>query len=287
MAGELLDFLTAEEIISPARDEAISSSTPQIRALQDTQMIEFTHWLNGEFVLAAHGSHPDIIIPSSFTGWSWMRKTKPFSIYVHNALSAIAAAGAASFSLNSAANWDNSGRSAIETSRGILDFVDHESKASNTLTVSTVAGAETIGIAHAAGNWVHRMPPLPDDFGRMHRLWVNQVPFDEEKFTSQFPNYRKFSIYGQYILLPRGSYTADGSMLYEKAPTEIIALGTETNIPRRFQRWAIYMTLHHLFMVRRKRGDTLTVLQLAELELQKAINYDAITSTSTHIRLAN
>lgn len=286
MPGETLDFLTCEEILTPSRDEAINSSASQLTALQDEQMIEHIHWLNGEFVFAAHGGHANIVIPKNFTGWSWMRKSGGFLVYPHTTLSADVAAGAASFALSSATNWDSTGRSAIETTRNALDIVDHVSKASSTLTVSTATGAETVSIRHVSGNRVHKMYPLASDFARMHQLWVNSVPYQPEPFALQFPRYQRYAIYGSYILLPRGMPTADASYLYEKAPSEITELTSETNIPRRFLRWAVNMTLHHLFTVRRKRGDTLPALQLAEMELQKAINYDSVQSSSTQIRLA-
>lgn len=277
--SELYDFLTAQSILTPARDEAINSSSSQITALQDTQMAEFIHTLNSDFILAAHTRHHAM-------GWSWMKRTTNFNIYVHNSLSVLAAAGAASFTLSSATNFDTTGRSIIETTRGALDFVDHTNKAGNVLTVSTVTGAETISIAHAAGNWVHKLYATPSDFGRVHKLFVNQREFFEEKLSGMFPCYNKFSLYGQFILLPRGSYTADATLLYEKAPTDITSVDTTTNIPRRFLRWAVYSTLFHLYNVRRKRGDLKTTFEMAELKLQEALQYDSIASSSTQIRLA-
>lgn len=277
---EVYTFLDVQSILTPSRSEAISASSPQIAALQNEQMIEFVHWLNGEFIFAAHGRHHN-------GGFSWMKRTSNFNVYTHSSLSAAIAAGAATFTLASAANWDSTGRSAAETTRGALDFIDHTSKASNTLTVSTVAGAETVTIAHGAGNRVHRLIPAPSDLGRVHQFWVNTVPYGEDKFTGQFPCYRRYMMHGQFFLLPRGSVTADGTLLYEKAPTSITAIDTETNIPRRFLRWAVYMTLHHLYMIRKKRGDTLTTLQLAERELDTALLYDSVGNSSINISLAS
>lgn len=276
---EAHSFITAEEILSPSRDEAIGSASPQITALQNEQMIEFLHWLNGEFIMKAHLRH-------HAGGWSWMKKTSNFSVYGHNALSAGISAGAATFALTSAANWDNTGRSVIETTRGALDFVDHESKSSNTLTVSTAQNAETVSIAHASGNWVHKLYAVPPDFGRVHQLWLNQVPYTEEKFSAMFPCGRRFCLHGQFFLLPRAVSAADATLLYEKAPDTIDELSDTTNIPRRFKRWAIEMTLFHLFRVRRKRGDLETTDTLAERALEMALNYDATQSTTNQIRLA-
>ena len=278
--AENYDFLQAQDILTPAKSEAINSSgVSQITALQDEQMVEFIHWLNSALILAFHTEDHG-------GGASWMKKTSNFSIYTHNSLSAAISAGAATFALTSATNWDTTGRSIIETARGALDFVDHTNKSSNTLTVSTVTGAETVSIAHASGNWVHKLYPTPSDFGRVHRLWVNQREYKEEKFNAMFPRYERFALYGQYILLPRGSYTADGTLLYEKAPTDITAVGTTTNIPRRFLRWAVYMTLFHLYHVRRKRGDLQNADVMADRLLKQALNYDKISSSSTQITLA-
>lgn len=270
-------FLQATDILSPARAEAISSSSSQITALQDEQMVEFIHWLNGEFINAAHLKH-------HAGGWSFMEKPGGFVIYQHTTLSANVSAGAATFALTSATNWDNTGRTCLETTRGGLDFPDHSSKSSNTLTVN--ASGQPIAIRHVSGNRAHKLYAVASDFGRVKQLWVNQVPYDQEKFAMQFPRARRFALHGQFFFLPRGMAEADCTYLYEKAPADITLTTSETNIPRSFQRWAIYMTLHHLFMVRRKREDTLPCLQLAEMELEKALQYDSVQSTSTQIRLA-
>lgn len=276
---EAYSFLTAEDILSPSRDEAIGSARSQITALQNEQMLEFLNWLNGEFIFAAHGRH-------HAGGWSWMKKTSNFSIYQNSTLSSGIAAGAATFTLASATNWDNTGRSVIETVRGAMDFVDHSAKSSNTLTVSSASDAETVSIAHASGSRVHKLYAVPPGFGRVHQLWVNQVPYEEGKFSAMFPCGRRFCLYGQFLLLPRGSSTADGTLLYEQAPDTIDELEDPTNIPRRFKRWAVEMTLFHLYRIRRKRGDLETTLQLAERALETALLYDSVQSSSTQIRLA-
>lgn len=277
--AENYDFLTAAQILTPARSEAISSGASQVTALQDEQMAEFIHTLNSDLLLAFHTEDHG-------GGASWMKKTSNFSIHVHDSLNGALSAGAANVVLSSATNFDTNGRIAIETARGALDFVDYLVKSSNTLPVSTADGAENVSMAHASGNWVHKLYPVPSDFGRSHKLWVNRVPYDEEPFSGMFPRNKYFSLYGQYILLPRGTYTSDGTLLYEKAPTNITAVGTTTNIPRRFLRWAVYATLFHLYNVRRKRGDLKTTFEMMEIELKKALNYDKISSSSTQIRLA-
>lgn len=270
-------FLTAQDILTAARSEAISSSNSQVTALQNEQMIEFVHTLNLDFILFAHTRH-------HARGWSWLRKTHNFRTVTNNSLSAAIASGAATFTLNSASDFDDDGRVVIETNRGAMDFVDYESKASNTLTVDTTSGRETVSMSHSTDR-VHKLYKAPTNFGRVHQMWVNTVPFDYEKFNIGFPRPRFFTIYGDYFLMPRGMYVADASLLYEIKHNDITALSSETNIPREFQRWAIQYTLAHLFMIRRKREDMPTAMELAEMELQKALLFDSTVSSSNAIRL--
>lgn len=271
-------FLTAQQILTPARDEAISSSSSQVTALQDTQMLEFINTLVSDFILAAHTQH-------HAGGFSWMRKTDNFRTVSHNSLSAAISAGSATFTLNSATNWDTSGRSIIETNKGALDFVDHTNKSSNTLTVSTVTGAETVSFSHATDR-VHKLYPVPTGFNRVHKLWVNNVPFKFVKFDGLFPIPCNFTTYGGYFLFPRGMYNADVTVLYERKPTVVTSLTTETDIPREFLRYAVEMTLHHVYGIRRKRADAPTSLALAQIALEKALMYDSTDSSSNHISLA-
>jgi hypothetical protein len=240
-------------------------------------MIEFIHSLNLDFLLAAHTRH-------HARGWSWMKKSGGFNTVSNNSLSVAIAAGASTFALTSASNWDNTGRSVMETARGALDFVDHMNKSSNTLTVSTATGAETVSLAHSTDR-VHKLYSAPSDFGRVHNLWVNTLEFRYEKFNGVFPRTRSFSLYGDFFFMPRGMYAADITLLYEKKHAAITALTSPTNIPREFQRWAIESTLAHLFMIRRKRADMPTAMELAELALQKALLFDATQWSSNSISL--
>ena len=270
-------FLTAQQILTPARSEAISSTNSQVTALENTQMIEYIHALNLDFILAAHTRH-------HARGWSWLKKTTAFKTYTHSSLSAAISSGAATFTLASATNFDNSGRSVIETNRGALDFVDHSSKATNTLTVSTASGAETVSLDHATDK-VHKLYATPSDYGRVHELWVNTREFRYRKFNGVFPPVGSFSTYGNFFFMPRGVSSSDVTVHYEQKHNNVSLLTSETNIPREFQRWAVLYTLHHLFFVRRKRADMPTVLQLAEIELEKALQFDATQSTSNSINL--
>ena len=269
-------FLTASEIITAAKSEAISATTSQITAIQDPQMVEFLHQLNSEFCFAAEGR-------SHQKGWSFLKKPGNFNTHVHNSLSVAAVVGDSSISLNSSALFQPSGRVAIETFRGGLDIVDYSSNVANVLTVDT--DGEAIGIAHATDR-VYELYAVPSDFARVHRLWINSRPFIEKQLTGQFPLGGTYALYGDFFFMPRGMYTADATLLYEKKPNTISELDSETNIPRIFQRWAIEMTLFRLFRIRRKRGDLQTTLELAQIELEKALNYDMVNHSSNHITLA-
>ncbi len=271
-------FLTAQDILTPARAEAISSSNSQITALDNAQMIEYVHTLNLDFILAAHTRH-------HARGWSWMKKTSGFKTYIHSSLSAGISSGAASYAVASGTNFDNAGRNVIETTRGALDFVDHTNKSTNTFTVSAASGAETVSLDHATER-VHKLYATPSDYGRVHNLWVDTREFRYRKFNGVFPPVESFTTYGNFFFFPRGMYSADVTLHYEKKHTSIVALTTETNIPREFQRWAIESCLAHLFMVRRKRADMPTSMQLAEMAMEKALLFDATQSTenSLHMR---
>jgi len=270
-------FLNCQQILTPARGEAISSSNSQVTSLQDTQMIEFIHSLNLDFILAAHTQH-------HAKGWSWMKKTGNLKTVTHNSLASAISAGATDFTLNDSSGFDTNGRVIIETNRGAMDFVDHVGNAVNILTTSTVSGAEVVSMDHATDR-VHKLYAAASDFGRVHNLWVNNLPFGFDKFNMAFPRGRHFTTYGNYFMFPRGMYEADISYLYEKKHNDITVMTSETNIPREFLRYAVQMTLAHLFMIRRKRADMPTSMQLAAIELEKALLFDSTESSSNLIRL--
>lgn len=271
-------FLTAQDILTPARSEAISSASSQVTAIGDTQMIEFIHALNLNFILAAHSMH-------HAKGWSWLYKPTNFKTYTNDSLSVAISSGTSAFTLNSAANFDADGKVVIETNRGAMDFVDYESKASNTLTVHTTAGKDVVSMDHATDR-VHKLYAAPPDYGRTHKMWVNTIPFDYAKFSMAFPRPRFFTEYKGFFLFPRGMYNADVSLLYEQKHNNITQLGSETNIPREFLRVAVEYTLAHLFMIKRKRKDMPTAQEMYNMELEKALMFDATQSTNNHMRLA-
>lgn len=220
--------------------------------------------LNAEWVNAAHRS--------ALGGWSWMQKLTNFSSVQSTTLNGSISSGAATFILTSASDFDSSGRVVIETSKNALDFVDYESKATNTLTVSTATGAETVNIAHATLSRVEKMHPLPTDYSKVKYLYINQVAYPYERLDG-WP--RGFTTYGGYILLPRGIGAQDCTLSYFKKGATIDELTDTTNIPSEFSRYAIERLKAHIYLIRRKRNDVQTSLTLAQECLEYALSHDS------------
>lgn len=271
------DFITADTLISTAKAEAISSTSSSITALQDEQLLAKVHQLNAEWVNLAH--------QSPLGGWSWMQRIYNFKSVPHTSIDGPSLANAATFAVNSATNLDTSGRLAIETSKNAIDFVDYESKSSNTITVSTATGAETMEIAHADGDRVEKMYPLPSDYSKAKFLYVNGIPYDYERLDA-WPD--GFTTYGNYMLLRRGIGSCDCTLSYFKKGNTISALSDTTDIPSIFERWAVERLKAHIYLIRRKRSDVPTALQLAQESLAYALAHDSqqvSSSESTRIPL--
>ena len=212
-----------------------------------------------------------------------MEKVTNFQTKAHTTFNGAVAAGAGSVILTSGANWDSTGRSVAETTKGALDFFDHSAKSTHTLTISAALGAETISMAHANGEKVHKLYALPSDFAKVKRLRVNETWFEPIRCYG-WPTWRYFTTYGSYILMPYGEKNSDCTLWYERQPNSITTRTgstSTTNIPDRAHRWAVYMTLFHLFMIRRKRGDLETADIMAQRDLEDFISYDSFLSTDT------
>lgn len=259
-------FLTADTIISTAKAEAVGSTSSSLTAMQDTQLIAKVQQLSTEFVNSAHTRHP-------LGGWSWMRKLTNFQTKDATTLASPVAAGAATYVLTSGTDFDTTGRSVIETSKGALDFVDHTGKSTNTLTVSAATGAETISMAHVSSERVEKLYALPSDYSKARQLVVNTLPYRYERLDG-FPPAGSFTTYGAYILLPRGIGQQDCTLYYEAKSSTIDELTDSTNIPVDYSRWAIEKMKAHIYLVRRKREDVKPALDLAEECLQYALSMD-------------
>lgn len=260
-------FVSCEDILTAARSEAIGSAASSITALQDTQMIERIEQINAEFINAAHTRH-------SLGGFSWMEKVTNFQTKAATTLNGAISAGAATLDLTSASDFDTSGRIVIETGKYALDFVDYESKATNQLTVSTATGAETVNMAHSDAENVEKLYPVASDLGKVKQLTVDSSVHVYERLD-KFPRAGYFTIYGNYFFMPRGMGARDVTVHYIKKPATITLLGSTTDIPTEYQRYAIEKLKAHIYMIRRKREDIAISLQLAEEALQYALSMDS------------
>lgn len=227
-------------------------------------MLAKVQQLNAEWVNAAHRS--------TLGGWSWMQKITNFQSKASTTLNGAISSGAATLILTSASDFDSSGRIVIETSKNALDFVDYESKASNTLTVSTATGAETVNMAHTTLSRVEKMYALPSDYSKTKYLYVNSVDYPYERLDG-WPT--GFTTYGGYILLPRGIGAQDCTLSYFKKGATIDELTDTTNIPSEFSRYAIERLKAHIYLIRRKREDVQTALTLAQECLEYALSHDS------------
>lgn len=227
-------------------------------------MIAFVSAINAEFVQEAHTKH-------TAGGWSWMRARDTFQTKDRTTLNGAISAGALSFILTAVIDSnDTSGKVVIETAKGALDFVDWSSNSSTTYTV----GTEPISIAHADSEKVEKLYKLPTDYAKTQKLFVGSVPYFPKRDVYLFPSGRFFTIQGDYIMFPKQIGQQDVTHFYSKKPTALTAKTDETNIPKQFERWAIEMTLFRLFRIRRKRDDLGTSLQLAQEEMNRALEYD-------------
>lgn len=260
-------FLSATTLIATAKAEAIGSTTSSLTAMQDEQLLAKVSQLNAEWVNAAHTQHP-------LGGWSWMLKTSAFQSKDATTLNGAVSAGAASVILTSGTNWDSTGRSVIESAKGSLDFFDHTAKSTATLTVSSASGAETVSMDHATSERVEKLYPLATDYSKAQKLYVNSVLYRYERLDG-FPQPGMFSTYGGYILLPRGIGNQECTLYYFKKGNTITALADETNIPSDLSRYAIEKLKAHIYMVRRKREDVASSLELAQEALQYALSMDS------------
>lgn len=266
-------FLSADDILTPARAEAINSTQSSLTAVQDTQMLAWIQYLENRFIEEAHTKH-------TLGGWSWTRKVRNFQTIAKTTLSAaITSTSPATFSLTSGTGFDATGRIAIETAKGAVDFVDCTISGS-TATPSTTAGADVVSMTHASGEKVHKLYALPSDYGKTFRLLMGEkIDFQPHRDIILFPDFYYFTEIGSYILLPRDIGAQDFTHYYFRKGNTISALTTETSIPKMGLRWAVEMTLMHLFRIRRKREDIATSVQLAEMEMSRMLNYDKSISS--------
>lgn len=211
-----------------------------------------------------------------------MQKVTNFNSKDATTLNGAVASGAASVILTSGTDWDSTGRSVIETSKGALDFFDHTAKSTHTLTVSAVTGAETVSMAHATSERVEKLYALPSDYSKAKTLHVNSVLYRYERLDG-FPASGGFTTYGAYILLPRGIGAQDCTLNFFKKGDTIDELTDSTNIPTEFSRYAIEKLKAHIYLIRRKRSDVQTSLTLAEECLSYALAMDTDQQSNSEL----
>lgn len=259
-------FLSADTIISTAKAEAIGSTTSSLTALQDVMMIER---LNGIIQLFTEEGHKRM----SLGGFSWMKKTYLFNTFASTTLDGAVSAGASTYTLTSASSFPSSGRNAIKNSNNTLDIVDHSSKSTHTLTVSTSTNAETIDIAHSNLEAVHALYPIPSNFGRLQYLTVNNIPYTLVDYDG-FPYGTEYSFVGGYILFAENIGVKDVSMTYFRKPTTIADIADITDVPSVHSRYVIEQLKAYIYGVRRKRNDLATALAQAEQALLSTVMYE-------------
>lgn len=176
--------------------------------------------------------------------------------------------------LTDASDWDSSGRFWVKTSKGAVDFIDYTSKASNTLS-----GVTDIDMPHATAEKAQKCYALPSRFAKARRLLVNSSEYSYIK-QELLPYQLTYYTMGAYIVMPEDIGEQDATFYFEKSPTDIFSgvdatdLATSLDIPEDFQWYAINKLIAHIYRIRRKREDSLYADQLAEQEIERALNYD-------------
>ena len=182
------------------------------------------------------------------------------------------ACGAKLIVCKSVAKFASSGRVVIESPRGALDCVDYSSISTRNLTVDTTKSG--VGMSHADAEHTETLYALPSDYAKTREMIVDTSLYRMEKYYTLFPPGGRFMTVAGFVFFPKNMGVHDITHYYDKSAATISATGDTTDIPVQFQRYAIEMTLHHVFRIRRQRADAPTSLALAEIELDRAINYD-------------
>lgn len=270
-------FPTVETVRDQAVAETIGSSTSNLTALQDTALIRRLDLINRTFVNEAHIRHPS-------GGWSWMEDVTNFSTYSGTTLNGAITTASASVILTDAGDFSTAGRLWIKTTRGAVDFVDWTGKSTNTLT-----GATDIDMSHADAEKVEMLYALPSNYAKAHAVLLDSIELRYERAES-LPRSGTFATRGSYLLLPENTGEHDGTLWYEKSPTDLSTgvaatdLAASMDVPEDFSRYAVEMLKAYIFDVRRKEDKAQLCRQYAEQCLQDAISYDSSSTTPTGIR---
>ena len=279
-------FSTVENIMDQAINEALGSSASAITALQTTSLIKKIDNDNKQFINAFSAR-------SSLGAAPWMIDDDGylFQSVSETSLNGAVAVGATSVILTSATNFASSGRVWIRTSKGAIEFVDYSAKASNTLTVTS----SEIDIAHASGEVVGKLHALPSDFGKIYKLKINNydysyMSYEKTRTSIDLPYHGTYTTRGDYLLLPQGLGSQDCTLWYAKKATTLSTgvngtdMALSVDVPVDFERYLIYSLVSFIQRTRRAREDSIQSMQLASLELEKAISYSTNSQTLHGIR---
>ncbi len=264
-------FPTVSTVKSQSIAETIGSTTSSLTALQDDNLNRFIDVINREFVNAAHTM-------SHNGAWTWMQDVTNFETVDETTLNGAVASGASSVTLTDSSNFGSTGRGWARTSSNAVDFIDWSANAANVLTTSDV------DMAHADGEAFGTLYGVPSDLAKVRKLVVNST---EYKYLEQdlLPINLTYYTRGAYFVLPEGVGAQDVTVWYEKSPTDLYSGVVATDdaksldIPEDFMWYAIHKLNAHIHRIRRREELAANELQMAQMELEKALGYDINRTT--------
>lgn len=219
-------------------------------------------------------------------GWSWMEDVTNIQTKAGTTLNGAITTATTTVTVTSGTDFDSSGRFWVKTSSGAIDFVDYTGKSTNDLT-----GATDIDIDHASGENVEKLYATPSDFAKV----ISMISDRSELFywnaysSNQLPPPSTFFTRGAYWLFSEGIGATDITIWYQKKAADLSTGVTATDdaksmdIPEEFYRYAVEQMKSYIFRIRRQNEEANESLQLAEDELQRALDYDTSHSTSTRL----
>lgn len=242
---ETPSFSTASTILTQVRAETRIGSSPTATALQDTAMLAQLSDVNSE----GHN------LPYSFGMLGWKFNDTEYIIQGKNntTLDGAIASGATQLTLTSSADFNTPAASSFEagyirTGTYIYDFFTYESGPSSRI-VSTVDG---IQIAHADDEPVHKLYPLPSNYGKPRSMFRQSNVLEYFYFDEDFRQTPPFGYYiikvltsssgykGSFVVLPESIGEINFKFYYMKKPTSITATTDSINLPDGTgRRWVI------------------------------------------------
>ncbi len=264
-------FPTVETVLDQAVSEALGSSTSALTANQTIALVRRLDVINKDF------------IASSRTGWSWMQAVTNFQTKSSTTLSGAITTASLTFGVASDIGFDATGRVWIKTSKGAIDFID-TTFTGTTHTVSTATGRDGIDIGHASGEKVEKLYAVPSDYARAKSLILDTIPYSYIH-QDRLPVHATYYTRGPYLVLPESVGQTDATLWYEKSATDLSTgededLQLSLDIPENYMWYAVYRLMAYIQRNRRKRDDARESLELARLELEKALN-DDVSETSS------